>query len=335
LPRKKKSSRPVDVGSAGTPRPLPREFKPMLANPWIEPPDGPDWIFEVKWDGYRAIAIIDHSNTRLLSRNGLSLEKKFEKVVIALKSLDLDSAIVDGEVVAVDQDGIPRFEPLQRYQQKPKGTLLYYVFDLPYLNGRDLTRVPLFRRRELLKNILLENELIRFSGAVEGEGKRFFEVASQRGLEGIVAKRKDSIYLPGRRSNSWLKIKSRLQQAAVIGGITEPSGSRRYFGALMLGVYDQGKLRYVGHTGTGFSEAQLKEILKLLTPHLTDTCPFDQKPKATAGVQWVKPKFVCEIAFHEWTSAGKLRAPAFLGLTQDTAPTEVVREHLAAEAAKR
>jgi bifunctional non-homologous end joining protein LigD len=253
--RKKKSRSAIDLGSDGTPKPLPREFKPMLASPWIEPPEGPAWFFEVKWDGYRAIAIIEHSKVRLLSRNGLSLEKKFGKVVTELEGLDLDSAILDGEVVAVDQDGIPHFELLQRYQQKPQGALLYYVFDLPYLNGRDLTSVPLFRRRELLNNVLLENELIRFSKAVEGEGKRFFEVASQRGLEGIVAKRKDSIYLPGRRSNSWLKIKSRLQQAAVIGGITEPSGSRKYFGALMLGVYDQGKLRYVGHTGTGFSHS--------------------------------------------------------------------------------
>jgi bifunctional non-homologous end joining protein LigD len=134
--------------------------------------------------------------------------------------------------------------------------------DLPYLGGKDLTALPLLRRRELLKNVLPENEVIRFSGAVEGEGKRFFELASQRGLEGIVAKRKDSTYQPGRRSKSWLKIKSRMQQEAVIGGITEPSGSRKHFGALMLGVYDQGKLRYVGHTGTGFSDEMLKDILK-------------------------------------------------------------------------
>ena len=182
---------------------------------------------------------LNNPKYRLLSRNGLSLEKKFEKVVTELRSLDLDSAILDGEVVAVDQNGIPRFELLQRYQQKPQGTLLYYVFDLPYLDGKDLTGLPLLRRRELLKKVLAENEVIRFSGAVEGEGERFFELASQRGLEGIVAKRKDSTYQPGRRSKSWLKIKSRMQQEAVIGGITEPSGSRKHFGALMLGVYDE------------------------------------------------------------------------------------------------
>jgi bifunctional non-homologous end joining protein LigD len=301
----------------------------MLASPWTEPPEGPDWIFEVKWDGYRAIAIIEQSKVQLLSRNGLSLEKKFEKVVTELRSLDLDSAILDGEVVAVDQNGIPRFELLQRFQQKPQGTLLYYVFDLPYLGGKDLTALPLLRRRELLKNVLPENEVIRFSGAVEGEGKRFFELASQRGLEGIVAKRKDSTYQPGRRSKSWLKIKSRMQQEAVIGGITEPSGSRKHFGALMLGVYDQGKLRYVGHTGTGFSDEMLKDILKRLTPYFTDSCPFDPRPKDSARVQWVKPRLVCEVAFQEWTSDGKLRAPAFLGLREDKSPMEVVREHLA------
>ena len=170
--------------------------------------------------------------------------------------------------------------------------------------------------------------VIRFSGAVEGEGKRFFKLARQRGLEGIVAKRKDSIYLPGRRSNSWLKIKSRMQQEAVIGGLTEPAGSRKHFGALMLGVYDHGKLRYCGHTGTGFSEKMLKDILKRLTPYFTDSCPFDPRPKAKR-VQWVKPKLVCEVAFHEWTSDGKLRAPAFLGLREDKSPTEIVREYLA------
>jgi bifunctional non-homologous end joining protein LigD len=192
--------------------------------------------------------------------------REFEKVVTELGCLGLDSAILDGEIVAVDQDGISRFELLQRYQQKAKGALLYYVFDLPYLHERDLTRLPLVRRRELLKNVLPENEVIRFSGSVEGEGKRFFELARQRGLEGIVAKRKDSTYQPGRHSNSWLKIKSRMRQEAVIGGITELAGSRKHFGALMLGVYDQGKLRYVGHTGTGFSENILKDILKRLTP---------------------------------------------------------------------
>ena len=173
-------------------------------------------------------------------------------VRIQASSSGLDSDHISGSVydvliVAVDQDGIPRFELLQRFQQKPQGTLLYYVFDLPYLDGKDLTGLPLLRRRELLKNVLPENEVIRFSGAVEGEGKQFFELASQRGLEGIVAKRKDSTYQPGRRSKSWLKIKSRMQQEAVIGGITEPSGSRKHFGALMLGVYDQGKLRYVAY----------------------------------------------------------------------------------------
>jgi bifunctional non-homologous end joining protein LigD len=180
----------------------------MLASPWTEPPEGPDWIFEVKWDGYRAIAIIEQSKVRLLSRNGLSLEKKFEKVVMELRSLDLDSAILDGEVVAVDRDGMPRFELLQRYQKKPQGTLLYYVFDLAYLDGKDLTGMPLLRRRELLKKVLPENEVIRFSGAVEGEGKRFFELASQRGLEAsspnvrIVPTSRDDAPNPGSRGTT-------------------------------------------------------------------------------------------------------------------------------------
>ena len=300
----------------------------MLASSGIEPPEGPDWLLEVKWDGYRAIAIVEHTNVRLLSRNGLSLGKKFEKVVAELERLNFNSAILDGEVVAVDQDGIPRFELLQRFQRKPQGTLIYYVFDLPYLDGKDLTGLPLWKRRALLRKVLSENEVVRFSETVESDAKRFFELATQKGLEGIVAKRKDSAYRPGQRTKAWIKIKSRIKQEAVIGGITEPTGSRKHFGALMLGVCDRGKLRYVGHTGTGFTHEMLKDILKRLTPHFTDTCPFEARPKASSRVQWVKPKLVCEVAFHEWTSDGMLRAPSFLGLRDDKSPTEVVRESL-------
>jgi bifunctional non-homologous end joining protein LigD len=298
----------------------------MMAESRSQPFDGPEWIFETKWDGYRAIAIMDSGKINLLSRNGLLLNTKFAPIVEALKSLNVDTAILDGELVVIDEEGIPRFELVQRIGQKPKGELIYFAFDLPYLAGRDLTGVPLVQRRELLGQLVGQEGPIRFSRAIEERGKEFFRLARERGLEGIIAKRKDSRYLPGKRSESWLKIKARMQQAAVIGGMTGGSGSRKYFGALMLGVYDKGQLRYVGHTGTGFSKALLKDIHKKLTPYLTDICPFTPTPKADAPVKWVKPRFVCEVAFQEWTSDGIMRAPSLLGLRDDKEPKEVVRE---------
>jgi bifunctional non-homologous end joining protein LigD len=164
------------------------------------------------------------------------------------------------------------------FRSERKGELMYFVFDLLYLNGEDLMRVPLVHRREILKGLLPKEGPIRFSDAIEGHGKEFFRAARERGLEGIVAKKKDSIYLPGKRSDNWLKIKARMQQEAVIGGITEGEGWRKHLGALMLGVYDQGRLRYVGNTGTGFSDAQINDLLKMLKPYFTDTCPFEPKP---------------------------------------------------------
>jgi bifunctional non-homologous end joining protein LigD len=177
-----------------------------------------------------------------------------------------------------------------------------------------------------LKGLLPKEGPIRFSDAIEEHGIEFFRAVRERGLEGIIAKKKDSIYLPGKRSDSWDKIKARMQQEAVIGGITEGSGSRKYFGALMLGVYENDRLCYVGDTGTGFSESALKEVYSRLKPYFTDTCPFETKPKTSARVQWVEPRLVCEVAFQEWTSDGKMRAPSFLGLRDDKEPKEVVRE---------
>ena len=307
-------------------KPLPLDFRPMMTKSTKQPFDDSDWIFEIKWDGYRAIAVIRSPDVDLLSRNGLSLKTKFAPVVQALKKLKVETAILDGEIVVLDNNGIPRFELLQRYMRNPTGELIYVVFDLTYLNGEDLTGVPLVRRRELLRQVLPEKGPIRFSEAIDGQGKEFFRLAQKRGFEGIIAKRKDSPYLPGRRSGCWLKIKARMQQEAVIGGITKGSGSRKYFGALMLGVYEKGHLRYVGDTGTGFSNALLKEVFNRLKPYFTDTCPFEPPPKVDVPVQWVKPKLVCEVAFQEWTAEGKMRQSAFLGLRDDKDPKEVIRE---------
>jgi bifunctional non-homologous end joining protein LigD len=276
----------------------------------------------MKWDGYRALATIDSGHVNLWSRNGLKLDSKYPLIVQELEHLKLKSAILDGEIVALDAEGIPRFGLLQRFQRDRSGTLMYLVFDLLYLNKENLMDLPLVRRREILKKLFHKEGSIRFSDAIEGRGIEFFRAARERGLEGIMAKRKGSRYLPGRRSENWLKIKARMQQEAVIGGITEPSGGRHYFGALMLGLYDKGRLQYVGHIGTGFSEA-LKDLFGKLTPYFTDRCPFTPKPKANAPVKWVEPRFVCEVPFQEWTTDGKMRAPSFLGLRDDKDPKEV------------
>jgi bifunctional non-homologous end joining protein LigD len=253
----------------GTRRPMPLEIRPMMAQSSAQPFDDPEWIFEMKW-----------------SCNGLRLDSKYPLIVQELENLKLKNAILDGEIVALDADGIPRFGLLQRFQRDRSGTLMYLVFDLLYLNGEDLMDLPLVRRREILRKLLPKEGSIRFSDAIEGRGIEFFRAARERGLEGIMAKRKGSRYLPGRRSENWLKIKARMQQEAVIGGITEPSGGRHYFGALMLGVYDKGRLQYVGHTGTGFSEALPKDLFGKLAPHFTDRCPFVPKPKGNAPVKW-------------------------------------------------
>ena len=219
-------------------------LRPIMTKSADQPFDDADWIFEMKWDGYRAIAIIDKGNVRLVSRNGLSLNCKFAGIVEALKrgedtikSLKVESAILDGEFVVIDEEGTPRFELVRRIQQKPPGELIHFTFDLLYLNGEDLTGVPLVRRREILSQLVTKEGPIRFSQAIEGRGTDLFRTAWEHGLEGIIAKRKASTYMPGKRSDSWLKIKSRMQQEAVIGGVTEGEGARKYFGALMLGVF--------------------------------------------------------------------------------------------------
>ena len=284
----------------------------MMAQSSAQPFDNPDWIFEMKWDGYRALATIDSGHVNLWSRNGLRLDSKYPLIVQELEDLKLKSAILDGEIVALDADGIPRFGLLQRFQRDRSGTLMYLVFDLLYLNKEDLMGLPLVRRREILKKLLPKEGSIRFSDAIEARGIEFFRAACERGLEGIMAKRKGSPYLPGRRSENWLKIKARMQQEALIGGVTEAGGGRHYFGALMLGVYDKGRLQYVGHTGTGFSEALLKDLFGKLAPYF----------------KWVEPRFVCEVAFQEWTTEGKMRAPSFLGLRNEGSSQRKLRGKL-------
>jgi bifunctional non-homologous end joining protein LigD len=306
-------------------KPMPHGIQPMLATPVAKLFDHPDWIFEVKWDGYRAVAEIRDGSVSLYSRNGISFNKKYFPIVESLRKFGFD-AVLDGEIVVVDDQGRPDFQALQHYQDSGSGHLLYYVFDLLYFRGYDLTGLPLLRRKELLKKILPLTPKVRFSDHVWKEGVLFYAAAKEKGLEGIVAKHSQSVYEAGRRSRQWLKVKTRLTQEGVIAGFTEPGGSRKYFGALVLGVFEGDELVYIGHLGGGFTENNLRDIRKRLDPLIQEECPFALKPETNTPVTWLKPELVCEVALSGWTGDGVMRQPVFLRLREDKTAREVVRE---------
>ncbi|RPI73196.1 MAG: DNA ligase D [Ignavibacteriales bacterium] len=298
----------------------------MLAELTNEVFSDDDWIFEIKWDGYRAVAEINDGEVNLHSRNNILFNQKFYPIVETLKTFDMN-VILDGEVVIVDEFGKSSFQLLQNYQKSGKGILVYYVFDIIYLNGFDLTRLPLIRRKEILKKILPEDLAnIRYSDHISGDGKNFYKVAEERGLEGILAKKADSKYEPAKRSRNWLKMKTRKTQEAVICGFTEPRGSRDKFGSLVLGVYDEGELVYIGQAGTGFTDTRLKQISAKLKPLITNKSPFTKKIKTNTPPTWVKPKYICEVEFLEWTEEGLLRAPVFIKLREDKNLDEIIKE---------
>jgi bifunctional non-homologous end joining protein LigD len=305
--------------------PMPRGLRPMLATAVAQPFDDPDWVFEVKWDGYRAVAEVGGGEAALHSRNLLALNERFPAIADALRKLDVE-AVLDGEIVVVDDRGQPDFQMLQHHGTPRAGRLVYYVFDLPHLDGRDLTGLTLLKRKELLEKILPRSPQLRFSDHVRGEGRLFFEAAGKKGLEGIVAKHSRSRYQPGVRSRQWLKVKLRLTQDAVIAGFTEPRGTRRHFGALVLGAFAGKQLTYIGHVGGGFDARTLREIRGRLDPLVRKRSPFRQAPAVNEPVTWVKPELVCEVAFAEWTEDGVMRQPVFLRLREDKTPGEAVLE---------
>ncbi|MBI4848839.1 MAG: hypothetical protein HY808_09745 [Nitrospirae bacterium] len=302
--------------------PMPHNIKPMLATLAKKPFDHPDWVFEMKWDGYRAIAEIRDGDVSLYSRNRISLTQKFLPVADSLRDLGFD-AVLDGEIVVVDDQGRPDFQLLQDYRKSKSGHLLYYVFDLLHFRGHDLTNLPLLRRKELLKKILPSSPKIKFSDHVLKEGVLFFNVVKGKELEGIIAKHSQSVYQMGKRSREWLKVKARLTQECVIAGFTEPGAGRKYFGSLVLGVYEGDELKYIGHSGGGFSERDLKAIFNKLKPLVQKECPFTIKPDTNTADTWVK----CEVTFTGWTEDGIMRQPVFLRLREDKTAREVVREN--------
>jgi bifunctional non-homologous end joining protein LigD len=305
---------------------MPHNVKPMLATAVKKPFNGPDWLFEIKWDGYRAIAEVGKNKTLLYSRNQLSLSNKYPKIVESLKKLDFEG-VLDGEIVVVDKKGRSDFQMLQDFRGSgSSGHLIYYVFDILYKDGRDLTQLALSQRQEILKDVLPQDRHLRLSEHVKKEGVAFFNAAKKKGLEGIVAKQAESRYQAGVRSKQWLKIKIHLTQDCVITGFTAPRRSRQFFGSLILGVYDKNKLIYVGHSGGGFGGQDIGQIYDRLKPLISKKSPFEVKPPEDQPITWVKPKLVCEVAFTSWTKAGILRQPIFIRFRDDKSPREATLE---------
>jgi len=321
------SGRPVDAGELKLPderSELPDAVKPMLATLAAEPFDNPDWLYEIKWDGYRAIGAWDGRKTQLYSRSGQDFSEKYAPINESLRDLKRP-AVVDGEVVVVGGQGNSSFNLLQRYQ-KNGGQLLYYVFDILWCDGRDLTGLPLEDRKAVLEQILPADSIIRFSSHIKGRGQDFFKVAAKNKLEGIMAKNSRSKYRPGARTDDWLKIKTHLRQEAVICGFTEPRGSRKYLGALILGIYKGSRLKYVGHTNAGGQTENLKELRQNLEKLEIKESPFQEKFRPNAPVHWVRPKLLAEVSFAEWTPDGLMRQPIFKGIRADKDPKEVIVE---------
>jgi bifunctional non-homologous end joining protein LigD len=308
---------------------LPALITPQLATLVKEVPAGAEWVHEMKYDGYRMLCRIEDGEARMYSRTGKEWTANFNTIARAASRLGVTSAWLDGEVVVMQADGRSSFQALQNALSVDNAARFhYYLFDLPYLDGYDLTGVPLLERKRLLEKLLAPAKgMLRYSAHVEGSGTEFYHGACRLQLEGIISKRADSGYQAG-RNRSWVKVKCAMRQEMVIGGYTDPEGSRKGLGALLLGVYEDGELRYSGKVGTGFDDATLKALRVRLDKLTQDKPPFANPPRGAEvrRAHWVKPRLVAEIAFTEWTSDGTLRHPSFQGLREDKKAAEVVRE---------
>ncbi|MFA0961281.1 DNA ligase D [Roseivirga sp. BDSF3-8] len=305
---------------------MPHEVKPMLATLHEGVFDDPEWLYEIKWDGYRAIAEVKEDDVKLYSRNGNSFLKSYPPLADALATLP-GPLVVDGEIVVLNKNGVSSFQKLQNYEDEQDPNLYYYIFDVLFFNGYDLRGFALRERKKLLEQLAAVHERIRVSDHVEGNGEALLEEADKKGLEGIIAKRADSPYRTGSRSRDWLKIKLVKQMDAIIIGYTEPTGSRKHFGSLLLAVHDiDGELEYVGRVGTGFDEDTLEDLKKKLDRIGRKTCPVTPKPKTDRATYWVTPKLIAEVGYSERTDEGSLRHPVYKGLRKDKDPEEVVAE---------
>lgn len=303
----------------------PWRVKPMLCTLVDEPFDKDGWLFEMKWDGYRAVASKHGDEIELYSRADNDFSAQYPPIAEALRTLNHD-IILDGEIIVTDAEGIPHFEQLQNWRKKPTGFLVYCAFDILWYDGRDVRDMPLIERKKLLKSVLPEKSILRYSDHIEDRGIKLFSQIKAHHLEGMVAKKADSPYRENNRGAAWLKIKTHLRQEVVIGGYTEPRGGRKYLGSLLVGLYKNGEFVYVGHSGGGIPDEARKELLQKLSKIERKTSPFTTTPKPNAPVHWVKPKVICEMSFSEWTSDGRMRQPVFEGLREDKKPEAVHHE---------
>ncbi len=333
---------PAVVGSQpDLPTAKARFIDPMKPRLVETPPTAGDWIYELKFDGIRLIAVRTGKKVSLLSRNKNELAGRFPEIVEAVKSLPARECVIDGEVVALDEEGRSSFQLLQaREMQGRKSPVYFYAFDLLQLDGKSLIGLPLEARKNVLEKLCADaGDPIRYSGAIGVDAKALLDEVKHRGLEGIVGKQRTSVYEPGRRSGAWIKLKCANEQEFVIGGYTPPQGSRKHFGAILVGYYENKKLVFAGKVGTGFTTEWLLVLHKKFRAEERSDCPFVDLPSKQNGqwvqgitpsmmrkMHWVNPVFVCEIKFAEWTRDGKLRAPVFLGLREDKKASDVIRD---------
>jgi bifunctional non-homologous end joining protein LigD len=321
---------------------LPPFVEPMKARLATVPPRGDgEFLYEVKFDGYRAQALKNGGSIGLLSRNKKDLAAKFPELAEAFQAVDAKSFIIDGEVVALDEKGRSSFQLLQGLELGTvRPPLYYYAFDLLMLNGRRLEKRPLEVRKEMLEELVHNvSDILRFSASLGTDAAPLLEQGRKMGLEGLIGKRSGSTYEPGKRSGAWIKLKFHREQEFVIGGFTNPAGSRKYLGALLVGYYKGNKLLFAGKVGTGFMAARLKELYERFKPIVRTDCPFANLPDKRSGrygqgitavemkrCHWVEPKLVCQVRFGEWTRDERLRHPVFIGMREDKRPREVVLE---------
>ncbi|MDQ3073603.1 MAG: DNA ligase D, partial [Bacteroidota bacterium] len=296
----------------------------MLAKLVDAPFDDDAWLFELKWDGYRAIATINEGEVKLYSRKG-NVFDRYEEVEEEMRKLPFN-AVMDGEVIILKEEGRADFQLLQNIDSNPDMPLAFYAFDLLHFNGYDLSKVPLIERKRLLEEVLPESDILLYSEHFENTGLKIYDFAAKHELEGIIGKRKNSLYSSGKRSSEWVKIKTQKHQEAVIVGFTEPRGSREYFGSLVLAAHQAGKLTYIGNSGGGFTEKMLKELYDKMKKLTVKTAPAAEKLPKTKDITWIKPKLVVELSFSEWTADKTMRHPIFRGMREDKSPKEVVLE---------
>lgn len=330
------NSSPYKGKSMGKSAKFPVKISPMLATLVDKPFDNAEWQYEIKWDGYRVIAFCQKNKVELKSRNDKSFNEKFYPVYKAVKEWNIN-AIVDGEIVVLEENGKSNFGALQNWRSEADGEIYFYVFDVLWLNGKDLMQIPLSERRNILKQMIQGNNIIRLSENFEVSGIKFFNTVKKMGLEGIIAKKSNSMYSPGKRSKEWLKVKANKRREMIIVGYTKNDNSSKSFSSLLLGVFEKGKLIYKGKAGTGFSNEQQKRMLKQFKPYITKSSPFTELPDINkpsrfrpkppnVTVVWMKPELVCEVSYTELTTDGIMRHPSFEAIRIDKNAKDVTNE---------